>query len=241
MEVIQFRYFGRFGLFLRPETGTSWLSYPVPPRTALLGLLGAILGLPKDTPQQEWEGAAIAVSGKAPVTHWHHAQVRQDTPELLPFRVKAKSKPKTSKGIALPKLQRQEWLLDPEYVVTVHLPGTWQEQLSGRLREERLHFTPCMGLSEMLARVEWLGEHQAVSLPKGHHSVSSVVLESQGTLDAEQALFEGLALQWLRLPRQVNKERVFHQANYIFERENRPLPVTTDQAWQVGDDVVMFL
>lgn len=227
MQVVQFRYFGRFGLFMRPETGTSWLTYPVPPRTALLGLLGAILGLPKDTPQQEWNNALIAVSGRAPVTHWHRAQVRKD--------------PGKGKVIEQPKLQEQEWLLNPEYIVTVHLPGDWQEQLSLRLREERLHFTPCMGLSEMLARVEWLGEYEAVSLPKSLHSVCSVSLESQGALDAEQAMEQGLALQWVRMPRDVTEDRVFHQASYILEREGRPLPLLTEHAWQVGDDVLMFL
>ena len=45
MRVVRFRYQGRVGHFLRAEMNASALSYPVPPRTALLGLVGNILGL----------------------------------------------------------------------------------------------------------------------------------------------------------------------------------------------------
>ena len=41
MRVVRFRYQGRVGHFLRAEMNASALSYPVPPRTALLGLWSA--------------------------------------------------------------------------------------------------------------------------------------------------------------------------------------------------------
>ena len=48
MELINFRLSGRFAHFLRAEASASALSYPVPPRTVILGILGAVLGLSKD-------------------------------------------------------------------------------------------------------------------------------------------------------------------------------------------------
>src|SRR5215218_7998053 len=85
---VVFEYAGRFGHFLRAEASVSALSYPVPPRTALLGMIGAVLGLEKDAPQVELADAMIAVSGPIPRTHWHKVKLRKKLPEPLPLRVK---------------------------------------------------------------------------------------------------------------------------------------------------------
>src|SRR5215204_4090672 len=55
---VVFEYAGRFGHFLRAEASVSALSYPVPPRTALLGMIRAVLGLEKDTPQVKLKDAS---------------------------------------------------------------------------------------------------------------------------------------------------------------------------------------
>ena len=51
MKIVHFELSGRFGHFLRAEANRDMPSYPIPPRTAVLGLIGAILGLTKDSPQ----------------------------------------------------------------------------------------------------------------------------------------------------------------------------------------------
>lgn len=51
MRVVRFRYYGKFGHFLKAEANVDGLTYPVPTPTVLLGLAGAVLGLGKDEPQ----------------------------------------------------------------------------------------------------------------------------------------------------------------------------------------------
>lgn len=92
---VVFEYAGRFGHFLRAEASVSALSYPVPPRPALLGMIGAVLGLEKDTPQVELKDALIAVSGPIPETHWHKVKLRKDPPNALPRVVKKGAKGNT--------------------------------------------------------------------------------------------------------------------------------------------------
>ena len=53
------------------------MTYPVPPRTVLLGLVGAVLGLEKDTPQQLLADARLAVGGELPKRFWHKTNVRK--------------------------------------------------------------------------------------------------------------------------------------------------------------------
>ena len=47
ISIVSFRYHAKFGHFRKPYSNVSSLSYPFPPRTALAGLIGAILGVPK--------------------------------------------------------------------------------------------------------------------------------------------------------------------------------------------------
>ena len=54
MEVVTFVWQAKYGHFLRAESNVNALTYPVPPRTAVLGLLGAILGLEKDALALSW-------------------------------------------------------------------------------------------------------------------------------------------------------------------------------------------
>src|SRR3954447_15720040 len=115
MYVVRFRYRGRVGHFLRAEMNASALSYPVPPRTALLGLLGNVLGLAKDEAPRVLGGASVAVGGKVPRRHYHRANVRKEFPPALPLWIKTGAPldmgdPDPGGGFASQVIQ--EWLLD---------------------------------------------------------------------------------------------------------------------------------
>ena len=92
MLTLSFRYFGRVGHFMRAEMNASALSYPVPPRTALLGLLGAVLGMSKDAVSTELVDAAVGlrIRETMPVRHYHKANVRKRTGIINPISVRLK-------------------------------------------------------------------------------------------------------------------------------------------------------
>jgi CRISPR-associated protein Cas5h len=250
---VVFRYEGRFGHFLRAEASRNALSYPVPPRTALLGMIGAVLGLEKDTPQVELMDALIAVSGPIPETHWHQVKLRRDPPDLLPRRVKAKTKgPKETKP-EWPALIKQEWLFEPRYTVTACLPEKHHAEFAARLRERRWHYTPCMGLSEMAARLEFVNEGTAAALPATSEvSCASVARRDGAVLDGRRTLEASgngglLAILPQRMPREVTEDRIFTHADYLIERSGLPIPLRADDAYEVrtGDprttQTVIFL
>jgi CRISPR-associated protein Cas5h len=238
VKLIAFRFRGRLGHFLRAEANASAPSYPLPPRTALLGLLGAVLGLEKDQPQESLAGARLAVGGRIPDSQWHVVKLRKDPPPPLPFRVK-----KTDKGSSAaqdPTLIRQQWLWKPDFRVHAALPGAYHDELAQRLRQRRWHFSPCLGLSEMGAELVLEAELEGERLPAGLHRIESAVREDAGELH-ESAFAEGLALRTERLPCGVTPERVFTHARCYIERDGRPIPFVTDQAWQAGAQSILFL
>lgn len=241
MEVLSFRYFGRFGHFLKAESNVNWLSYPIPPRTAILGLLGAILGLEKDQPQVILEDSHIAIQGALPRTHWHKANIRQTWSSPMKLTIRAKDKGTSSSESKGAKQIPQEWLIQPDYTVYVSLPEPWHQQLKDRLQRSRWHFCPCMGMSEMLAQVEWRDMGDASLLPAGEYYVDTVVPLTQCELLGQKILENNLALRMLRMPQKVSSDRIFLLQSYAMERQGRPIPVQTAHAWKVNGKHLMFL
>lgn len=241
MQLINFEIRGRFAHFLRAEASASALSYPIPPRTVILGLLGAVLGIPKDDPQAILEPANIAVSGKLPKTHWHRIKLRKDPPASLPHKIKKTDKSERDTKPEEATLILQEWLFEPSYKVWASIPEPYQSSLEIRLKERRWHFSPCLGLSEMMADIEYLDSGECSPLPKGTYDTISVIPQDLVEVDIKQIFERELALHRLRMPQSVTTERVFNHANYITEREARLIPVITSQAYRVSDNIIMFL
>ena len=241
MNLIRFQVRGRFGHFLRAEANASAPSYPAPPRTAILGLIGAILGLPKDTPQSQLEPAKIALSGPIPQTHWHKAKFRKVPPAALPTAVKSSQKTDKQTKPEKATLIAQEWLMSPAYQIWVALPAPFDSDLESRLRERRWHFQPCLGISEHMAELTYEKTVEAKKLPDGLHRIATIFLHEAGELNMDLRFKEELVLHALRMPRTVTQERVFSHANYYLERNARPVPINTGNAFQAGEDVITFL
>jgi CRISPR-associated protein Cas5h len=241
MELINFRLSGRFAHFLRAESSASALSYPIPPRTVILGILGAVLGLPKDEPQVVLEPASIAISGRLPKTHWHRVKLRKDPPAMLPWVIKKTQKIDRNTLPEKATLILQEWLFEPDYTVWVSIPEPIYTKLKNRLQEKQWHFTPSLGLSEMLADIEYLGSNECFLMPKGVYNIASVFQQTSGELDMEQVFERKLVIHQLRMPQSVTSDRIFHHAIYFVESNAKTVPITTDYAYRVGDKVIMFL
>ncbi len=240
MELINFRLRGRFAHFLRAEASASALSYPLPPRTVLLGLMGAVLGLSKDTPQVVLEPANIAVSGKFPKTYWHGTKLRQTLPAPMPLVIK-KTHKGTSSEQKMPHIVLQEWLLNPEYTIWVSIPEPYHTELKKRLKDRQWYFSPFLGLSEMMADIEYMGASEGSSLPDGLYDVQTVFQQDSADIDLEAVIERRLSIHILQMPRTVTQYRVFSHSSYVAERNARPIPLKTRRAYKTDNEVLMFL
>jgi CRISPR-associated protein Cas5h len=241
IKLINFRLKGRFGHFLRADAGASAISYPVPPRTVIMGIVGAVLGLPKDQPQVVLEPFEIAIAGRIPLTHWHKAKLRKDPPDALPYEVKKTQKQEKNTKPEKATLISQEWLLGPLYEIWTGLSEPYHSELEGRIRERRWHFQPYLGLSEMMADLEYIGTVNAEKLPEGTYLVETIMRQENVNPDIKRIYNDKLAINFSRMPRSVTPERVFRHAGYLIEREGRPVPVWTTGAYLAGKRVLMFL
>lgn len=241
MKLISFQLSGRYGHFLKAEGAASALSYPVPPRTVILGIMGAVLGLSKDEPQMLLEPAHIALCGKIPETHWHRVKLRKDPPVSLPLVVYRKQKENAKSAPEKPTLLLQEWLFKPDYTVWVSMPEPYLSDLEKRLAERRWHFQPSLGLSEMMAELKHLTSGEAMALPEGKYPITNVFSPNDAELNMDNVFEHNLAIHALRMPRSLTCDRVFSHAPYYLERNARTVYVKTEKAFSFENEVLMFL
>jgi len=241
MELLHFRLYGKFAHFLRAEASASAFSYPVPPRTVILGILGAVLGLSKDDPQVALEPSNIALSGIIPGTHWHKVKLRKDPPQPLAWTVKKSQNIDRTTAPEKASLILQEWLFQPEYHVWVSLPDPYHNELNDRLQKKKWHYSPSLGLSEMSAELEYISTLESSILPEGIYEISTVFQRDEVELELNRVFDLQLALHAIRMPQTVTQDRVFSHCAYFLERDARPVPVKTGLAYQAADQIIMFL
>jgi CRISPR-associated protein Cas5h len=74
MEILQFDISGKFAHFRKYYANNTALSYSIPPRTTIMGVLAAILGKPRDSYYEEFssKNIRIGISLKVPVKKNFH-------------------------------------------------------------------------------------------------------------------------------------------------------------------------
>lgn len=251
LPIVVFRYRGRYGHFRKPYSNVSSLSYSFPPRTAIAGLLGAILGVKKEKVADTFseDNARIAVEMEAEVkTITHVTNFRQDGPGDVNYSIKRPKsdwKPKPPKNVPARNVSTQipmELLRNPSYLVYVNL-NSRMDELTSRIKTERYVYTPCMGLSEFLVEVEYVSVGVAESLEPGEFDVSTVVCKDDCSLILDRLNpEEGHNIHELKVPHLGTAERTFTYRRYLVNMASKPLPVRMKVgAYQLEDKVITFL
>jgi len=216
--------------FRRQYAITTALTYVLPPRTALSGLVGAIIGLPKDQSLQHFtdEHAIFGVQILEPIRTGHVSINLLDTKGSPDFRPK-RINPHTA--------MRYEIVRSPRYrIIFGH--DTLGERLADMLRQGESHYTPCLGLAWMIA---WLDGAQVLS---GEHMSGNQEYQSSSSLVRVSDLQSGTDVQWnsdsvyqrIRMPAEMQPDRrVTRYEEYIIETTGRSVDARLKSYWKLAD------
>ncbi|MFH1287097.1 MAG: type I-B CRISPR-associated protein Cas5b [bacterium] len=251
IPIIVFRYSGKYAHFRRPYTNVSSLSYPFPPRPTIAGLLGAILGVPKDlvadTFSEQKLKVAISIENQIK-TITHVTNFRQDGIGGIDYVIKRPKKgwkPKEPKNVpAYNKVTQipMELLVSPSYLVYVHINTDMFENLLSRLKTERFVYTPCLGLSEFLAKIEYITDDKAVALNAGEYKVNSVIPKDDCMLVREMLIPEKHQIQELKAPYLGTVQREFTYRRYFVNMICGSLPVKLKTpCYKFNNTIINFL
>lgn len=151
-KVIAFDLWGDYAHFRKHYTTTSPLTFSIPPRTTLCGLLAAIIGLDKLDYLNYFsdKDASIGVQLLSNVKKVTLAENLIDT----------KKAGKLMNQIRQRTQIRFELLKDPKYRIFVnHKTPSIHLKLKEMLQEHKTVYTLCLGLSELIANFKFIGEY----------------------------------------------------------------------------------
>lgn len=220
--------------FRRPYAITTALTFPAPPRTALCGLVGAILGLPKNDCLGQFrdDEAIFALQLLTPLRTGHLSINLLDTKNtpivqgIQTFRPKSEN-PHT--------IMRYEIIREPHYRVWFSHP-----ELGSRLTETlaagMTHYTPCLGLAWMIA---WFGETIRNVRCEEVETKSTIqnFVSPIRTADLQDVRWDDKAVyQRIRMPAEMLPSRkVERYEEYLVETTGLPITAALTKNWK-GDD-----
>ncbi|MEJ5230185.1 MAG: type I-B CRISPR-associated protein Cas5b [Pseudothermotoga sp.] len=210
MKVLVFDVSGRYALFRRSYTTTSSTSYCFPPRTAICGLLGAILGIQNSTTTSSehlrlFDNTHIAVKLVKPVKKIN----------LAANYVETKSGRDQRTQILL------ELIKDPAYRIYISEFERF-EQLKYHLENKLTVFTPYLGQAQMIADFKYVGVFELISAtpPLELHTVIKVtngvrILPENGQILIKERMVLNMD----------NERRPTNFGSYWIEKNAKPLKI----------------
>ena len=214
--------------FRRQYAITTALTYLVPPRTALCGLIGAVLGLPKNDCLRHFtdEQAIFGVQIIEPIRTGHVSINLLDTKGSRDFRPK-RVNPHTA--------MRYEVVRGPRYRVMFGHEKLG-ERLAGMLNRAESSYTPCLGLAWMIA---WLDIARVVtgSLVNDDQQPREFVSPVRtNDLTGDIGWDSDGVYQRIRMPAVMQPDRqVTRYEEYIVEMTGRPIRAALRSYWKLED------
>jgi CRISPR-associated protein Cas5h len=145
--VVVFEVRGELAHFRRPDTLGTHATYPIPPRTALRGLIAAVLG------EDRWpDGGRVGLRLMGPVrTVAQQLSLHGKTWEARSGRPESFHRPTSVELIAQPHYR-------------VYTAGPHADRLAGMLRSGRSHYHTYLGSAYCLTFPRWVAAYESVAV-----------------------------------------------------------------------------
>jgi len=230
-KVLVFDVWGDYAHYRRFYTTTSPLTFPIPTRTALCGLIGAIIGLDNkenrylDSFSLDYAYIGIKLDEKHPLKKVIIAQNLIDT--------------KKSKGVGMNLIAnrtqiRFELIKNPKYrIYFYHRDENIYNKLRDYLGSHLSVYTPCLGLSENIANFKYVGEFSAKEKIETGIVQISTILPKENISDNEGIVFkENKEYFSIKIPIEMNTDRVVTKyGDVIFERNGQHIETKLKESY----------
>lgn len=240
-QVLIFDIWSEYGHFRKFNTTTSPLTYSIPTRPAIAGLLGAVLGVERElsagkfpkgiTPVSELfskQNAGIAIQIINPVKKVSIAFNLLDTEKTASsfFNIKQRTQIEF------------ELLKEPHFRIFAGFKesGTLTD-LTQRIKENKLHFTPYLGLSQFTATVQYkdVAKAQLLIIDASTEVITAVNLNHTDQSDPVQFnRSKDFKYTSDTLPVEMQRDRIVTEyAEVIMETNGNPVSIKSQHIIQV--------
>ncbi len=220
MDILILDIKGKFAHFRKFYTNSSSLSYSIPPRTTLIGIISAVLGYERDSYYELFsrENFNIAVRGLSPVN-----RIMQSLNYIKATGNKYLIEPEEHTQIPFEILCSEDSVTYRIYLH--HKDKTIMDEIQERVKNKRYVYPPYMGAAPFSCSIDYV-DRVLGNLIEENSTVSLCTalradIINQGTLDI---FTEELQIVKERMPAEILKDRVIGQIeNYIFDQKGKSI------------------
>jgi len=223
-SVLVFDVWGDYAHFRKNYTTSSPLTYSFPPRTALSGLIGAIVGLDKEEYIRHFlkDNAQIGCNILAPVKKVRIGENLIDTKSAVKMHfIKNRTQ------------IRFEFVKDPKYrIYFSHSDDQFYKKIGDLLIGHQTVYTPCLGLSQLICNFKLVGEFGLKRSGDGLQQIDSVVPGK--CLLGPPEFEEGKEYFSEVMPGEMGEARmVTDYSEYLYERNGKCIKARTRGLWEI--------
>ena len=224
MKCLVFKVRGDYARCRKSYTTTSALTYLLIHPVAVRGLIGAVLGINREELYEKTKDIKVAVQ----VIN----EIKKDMQSFNLINMKS-----SDKIFRFPS--NVEFLRDVEYRLFIKSDENIISELEKSLKQGEFVFTPYLGASEHIAKIEYEGVYNCEKLPNGNHQVISAVDLESNTIDFGD---DDIMLTTDNIPIDNDKNREYIKyKKVIFATDENKISVNTDNCYKVGEYNVVFL
>ncbi|MGB4309239.1 MAG: type I-B CRISPR-associated protein Cas5b [Candidatus Cloacimonadaceae bacterium] len=221
-KILCFELFGDYAQFRKFFTNMSPLSFSIPPRTVLMGIIGAMLGVDKAenpehfTPQDSF--LALRLMNPVKRTRIAHNYLKVTSARHL-------------YDYDQHKPTNVEFLKDVRYRLYFSCQDQEKYQrLKSKLEQHHSHYTISLGISGCLANYEYLGEFELETMEPHADTLLHSVIPTDSI--EELIIDEPLNLQKVVMPTFMNNDReVQSYDEVLFEQNGKPISIKIKDAY----------
>ena len=234
MKCVVFDIWGDFGHYRKFYTTSSPLTFSIPPRTAIAGMIAAIIGLDKNEYLKYFskDRAYIAIRLMNPVKKTRISYNLIDTKNVKMFYLFRNRTQVTF-----------EVLKDCKYrIYFFHTDQAIYDRVKAFLEKHECYYTPCLGLSEYIADFEFIGEFP-VREETGKQQVDIVSVIPFNEENVKIMFEENKEYFKDTLPNEMNDEReTTEYVKVLYERNCKSISCVIDKFYDVeGEGAIVFL
>lgn len=214
MDILIFDIKGRFAHFRKFYTNSSSLSYSIPPRTALQGLISAILGIERDKYYEEFGGDNFRVAvKKLNITR----RIMQTVNYMKATSLNEVINPKEHTQIPFEIITGEEGVQFKIYVCIKD--NNIMKELTERIKNKAYVYTPYLGAAPFNCSLEFVDLVEGIEEKSEDYIVISTPIPSEvivkGGLDLR---YKNYMLVRETMPTEFLKDRVIGKTtSYIFD------------------------
>lgn len=241
---IIFDTFSEYGHFRKFNTTTSPLSYSVPAPTALVGLLGAILGIEREDDKKRVRGGSESLREVFTQNNTKIGiRILNKVEKVnVAFNLLDTGAPQSFFNITNRTQIEYELLRNPSFRIYLDWQHPRRNELIDRIKLKRFHFNPYLGLSQFTANVTWVGEKSGKQIKTDDfipfNSVINLSLLSKSQDPVNFDLIKTQHVQVETIPLEMREDRVISRyGEILMETSGHPITaIASDQTYTIADE-----